>query len=255
MYPRLPPLVTFSTDIFHPLITPLSNYTYTTDIQDNGTVSASDAERLPPGGFSLRHGFANWFGRRNRTASGSTGRAQTPTKPRPGTASVETTPGNRSTPSGDVPAYVQTGTEHVATYDVLRYILSTFDDEAVLDSVPLEAAGNPGAWHAWRTHRKAQGKIFDDEFNRSERADVGTHNMSPSVRQPGDWNWDGVWEDRVKKNIAACLSEAVLYGGASGVDDVVCSFVLFHQDASQLPDADRLHRSDSCQWKRVRSRR
>lgn len=65
-YPNLPPLVTFSTDMFHPLITPLTTYMYTTDIHDSGTVSATDDERLPPGGFSLRHGFPGWFGRGSR---------------------------------------------------------------------------------------------------------------------------------------------------------------------------------------------
>lgn len=64
-YPQLPPLITFASDIFHPLVTPLTTYMYTTDIQDNGTVSATDDERLPPGGFSLRHGFPDWFGRGN----------------------------------------------------------------------------------------------------------------------------------------------------------------------------------------------
>src|ERR1700761_791163 len=68
-YPSLPPLVTFSTDIFHPLITPLTTYMYTTDIQDSGTVSATDAERLPPGGFSLRDGFPCWFGRGARRSA------------------------------------------------------------------------------------------------------------------------------------------------------------------------------------------
>ncbi|KAI1042900.1 hypothetical protein LB505_001027 [Fusarium chuoi] len=53
--------------MFHPLITPLTTYMYTTDIQESGTVSASDQERLPPGGFSLRHGFPDWFGRGRRS--------------------------------------------------------------------------------------------------------------------------------------------------------------------------------------------
>ncbi|PKS09032.1 hypothetical protein jhhlp_003645 [Lomentospora prolificans] len=220
VYPRLPPLVTFSTDIFHPLITPLSNYTYTTDIQDNGTVSASDSERLPPGGFSLRHGFPDWFGRKNRAVSGG-GRAQTPTRPRLGMDSAGTTPDSTPTPAGGEPAYMRTGPPEVATYDVLEYILSTFDDEEVLDSLPLEAAGNPGAWHAWRTHRKTKGKVYDDEPAQAMGEEERLQRSATGIRQPGDWNWDGVWEDRVKKNVAASLSEPVLYGGVSGADDVI----------------------------------
>src|SRR3954468_18567199 len=70
-YPTLPPLVTFSTDVFHPLLTPLTTYTYTTGSSDTDTVSATDEERLPPGGFSLRHGFPQWFGRARRSAASS----------------------------------------------------------------------------------------------------------------------------------------------------------------------------------------
>ncbi|CAI4210674.1 unnamed protein product [Parascedosporium putredinis] len=107
----------------------------------------------------------------------------TPTKPRPEVTSAGTTPDGRSTPAvGDTPGYMQTGGTGVATYDVLKYMLSAFDDEAVLDSDSRAATG---------------------------------------VRRPGDWNWDGVWEDRVKKNITASLSEPVLYGGGNGIDDVI----------------------------------
>lgn len=93
----------------------------------------------------------------------------------------------------------------ILTFEVLSYMGSSFDDENLLDSVPLEAAGNPGAWHAWRTHR-------------------GYHALpegDPAARKPGEWNWEGVWEERVKKNIAASLSEPVLYGGAGAGDDTV----------------------------------
>lgn len=187
---------------------------YTTDIQDNGTVSATDEERLPPGGFSLRHGFPGWFGRgsRSRQTSSQTPTAahnvQTPPRaPRAdgGISSNLSTPTpnskSSSTPGGSVPSFMQTRRRETSTYEVLRYILSTFNDAVVLDSVPLEAAGNPGAWHAWRTHRHPGG--------------------GPDARRPGEWNWEGVWEERVRKGIAASLSEPVLYGGAAGADDVV----------------------------------
>lgn len=87
---------------------------------------------------------------------------------------------------------------------MLGYIRSTFDDQSVLDSVPLEAAGNPGAWHAWAAYRG--------------------HNAAPegepAVRKPGEWNWEGVWEERVQRNIQASLSEPVLYGDVGGDDTV-----------------------------------
>jgi len=128
-------------------------------------------------------------------------------------------------------------------YEVLRYIRTTFDDEEVLDSVPLEAAGNPGAWHAWRTHRIKIGKIVPtpgnkektnwheglsdgEESSSSAGAPGGYQRLAGgtsapmAARRPGEWNWDGVWEVRVKRGIENSLSEAVLYGGSAG-DDLV----------------------------------
>jgi hypothetical protein len=131
----------------------------------------------------------------------------------------------------------------VSTYDVLRYIRSTFDDEVVLDSVPLEAAGNPGAWHAWRTHQVKQGKITpvvegkeksnwhdglsDDEGSPSNsgapdgyQSLAGGTSAPATARRPGEWNWDGVWEVRVKKGVEASVADASLFGASAG-DDLV----------------------------------
>ncbi|KAK3943892.1 hypothetical protein QBC46DRAFT_361628 [Diplogelasinospora grovesii] len=234
-YPALPPLVTFSTDMFHPLITPLTTYMYTTDIQDNGTVSATDEERLPPGGFSLRHGFPDWFGRgsRSRQTSGQQQQQQqqqqhkpdqTPPRSSMAGGSVNSTPqshsgltassasSSTSTPGG---FNGQRGKREVSTYEVLRYIRSTFDDEDVLDSIPLEAAGNPGAWHAWRTYRR---KHLDTAGTVDVKGASGT---APAARRPGEWNWEGVWEERSKRGITASLSDAVLYGNAGAADEVI----------------------------------
>ena len=106
----------------------------------------------------------------------------------------------------------------MSTYEVLRYIRSAFDDEDVLDAVPLEAAGNPGAWHAWRTHRRLPaGKALSGQGE----------GAAATTRRPEEWNWEGVWEERVKRGTAASLSEGVLFGNAGGVDEVVClSFLL-----------------------------
>lgn len=253
-YPALPPLVSFETDMFHPLITPLTTYMYTTDIQEGGTVSATDEERLPPGGFSLRHGFPAWFGRgRKRWQTDGQGQGQgqqqqvqqqqPPTTPRStramggGEESRSSTPNSEiaataSTPSsaggnkddddffdgagdgrpgggvsggdGGAQSYRDVHRRDTSTFDVLSYVKSTFDDDEVLDSVPLEAAGNPGAWHAWRTHR---GHTTVPEGN-------------PAVREPGEWSWEGVWEERVQRNIQASMSEPVLFGNEGG-DEIV----------------------------------
>ncbi|CCC06859.1 hypothetical protein SMACR_00885 [Sordaria macrospora] len=269
-YPNLPPLVTFSTDMFHPLITPLTTYMYSTDVQDNGTVSATDEERLPPGGFSLRHGFPHWFGRasRSRVEHGSGGPGGRPPAsvemtPPPDTRKVQT--GNRSEdgtenvggtdgtseptiePEAKADAAAarnrSSARRDVSTYEVLRYIRSTFDNANVLDSVPLEAAGNPGAWHAWRTHRRQQSAKLTSS-PASVKSDTGssmakidetitsptpsgktetgsTTSPSAAPKRPEEWNWDGVWEERVKRGISTSLSEPVLFGHAGAADEVI----------------------------------
>ncbi|GAW20145.1 hypothetical protein ANO14919_096420 [Xylariales sp. No.14919] len=228
-YPKLPPLVTFSTDMFHPLITPLSTYMYSTDVQSNGTSSATDEERLPPGGFSLRHGFPTWFGRRGRKAAeskqsgGDQTARQTPHRPPPpADLSSGGTPGSRSSAIGQSPGFFETKKDEVSIFSVLHYIRSTFDDEDVLDTIPLDAAGNPGAWHAWRTHRIEKGKEFESPPALDDVTATVTPVTSPgSARKPGEWNWEGVWEERVTKGISTCLSEPVMFGGIGAADDVI----------------------------------
>lgn len=218
---------------------------YTTDIQNTGTVSATDEERLPPGGFSLRHGFPKWFGRASRRVAERLG-------PRGGSLQ---TPGRGSQSGSDV-ASPESGTassysttpgsnkgiarlSNVSIYEVLRYIRSTFDDEEVLGKVPLEAAGNPGAWNAWRTHQIKQGKIqpvvevkergaWHDSLSDGSSTGPpdgyqtisGGTSALMATRRPGEWNWDGVWEVRVKKGIEGSISEAVLFGNLPG-DDLI----------------------------------
>ena len=228
---------------------------YTTDIQDSGTVSATDEERLPPGGFSLREGFPGWFGRASRRSAERARGGSHQTPARGGGTGIES-PGSGGTGSSLSPTPGRTAMENIAgakrnersvsTYDVLRYIRSAFDDAEVLDKVPLEAAGNPGAWHAWRTHRVKTGAIVlpsptdakekstwhdglsDDEGSSGSSGGVpegyqrlaGGTSSPMAARRPGEWNWEGVWEVRVKKGVDASLSEAVLYGNAAG-DDLV----------------------------------
>ena len=268
---------------------------YSTDVRDGATASASDDERLPPGGFSLRHGFPGWFGRGSRAAASSAGgggsvvavnvvdaetgggvglgvglglgggadeggngdedRARgrvrgdalgpgadqgemglvTPTRAvATATGTTPASAASAASSSASVPGYARTGgVREVSTYEVLRYIRSTFDDEEVLDSVPLEAAGNPGAWHAWRTHRRqAVGKPLpvpggaettgaEGEVRAEKAPGPAAAGPAATTRRPGEWNWEGVWEERVKRGIAASLSEGVLYGQAGTADDVV----------------------------------
>ncbi|EPE08682.1 ubiquitin-conjugating enzyme [Ophiostoma piceae UAMH 11346] len=251
-YPDLPPLVTFSTDIFHPLIASLTNHM--SGPQEGGTAHAPDEERLPPGGFSLRHGFPAWFGRGNRSASGRQSQLAPQTPPRPSSfGSAQSTPnsaavspfaknsraaagGSMTSGTGLVtaastptPSYLRTrpAATDISTYDVLDYLRSAFDDPSVLDSVPLEAAGDPNAWHAWRTHQRQQGKVLPEtggdvaSAGSPSSASAQASEVSNPSRSPGDWNWEHVWENRVREGINNSLSDPVLFGSAGAADDVI----------------------------------
>ncbi|KAJ5221934.1 Ubiquitin-conjugating enzyme [Penicillium citrinum] len=250
VYPDLPPLVTFATDVFHPLIVPLTTYTFSTGSASDNPVSATDEERLPPGGFSLRHGFPHWFGRATRkdvasgpssrnasgnhegvnaagnldqTGTGSENRQVSDTLHDSDSVSdkpvdsednnkveeVQETPRVTQVPAVD--QFVQSR-QIVPVSELLEYIRSTFDDEEVLDSLPVEAAGNPGAWHAWKAHRR--GGHAPGDLKRG----------SPQARLPGDWHWDGIWARRVQTEIEASHSDPMLYGNASRAGDDMIRF-------------------------------
>ncbi|KAH0362075.1 hypothetical protein KCU65_g8269, partial [Aureobasidium melanogenum] len=211
-----PPTITFSTDIFHPLVTPLTTYTYTTSDTGADTVHASDDERLPPGGFSLRHGFPQWFGRKKPKSTSQVG------------VGVETVSISERSQSSYGP---------LAIVQILFYMRSAFDTAEVLDKVPLEAAGNPGAWHAWQTHRA---RIIG-AVPRSATPEDGKTPASPTLRQqpggarrPGQWNWEGVWEERVKKGVQASISQQTLFGTTSSNDDLI-NFLNIDIDTSDIP--------------------
>ncbi|KAF2138029.1 uncharacterized protein K452DRAFT_291071 [Aplosporella prunicola CBS 121167] len=198
-YPAVPPLVTFSTDIFHPLVTPLTTYTYTTGSASGDTVSATDEQRLPPGGFSLRHGFPQWFQRPPRS----------PSTPRilPGALSVAPVVHEAGpTPEMDF--------ESPPVVKILKYVQDTFTDEAILDTITVESAANPGAYHAWQSYRETQ-----NTEAQPMKKDAGP--PATRSRRPGEWNWEGVWEERVKKGIQMCTSDAVVHASGEGGDEVV----------------------------------
>ena len=208
-FPSQPPLITFSSDIFHPLLTPLTTYTYTTSATDTETVSASDQERLPPGGFSLRHGFPQWF-KSGRDLQG----AKSPISP----------------------LGLGTSSPTVSVFEILDYLRRAFNDESFLNSIPLEAAANPGAYHAWHAYkaRKLQlSRAVSPQSGMSSKRSSGLENISGTMsgdgdgtlggrgRRPEQWNWEGVWEDRVKRGIQSTMTEQALFGSASAADEMI----------------------------------
>lgn len=195
-FSRRPPTLTFSSDVFHPLVTPLTTYTHTNGAPDAGTVSSAN-DRLPPGGFALRHGFPEWF--------------------------EDGAPDN-GTHNSDIVEGIAERSVHIV--EVLQYLRIVFDTESVLDDVPLELAANTGAWHAWRTYRskftqprKSLSTRDQDVTSLTGKRSISPRQQPGGARRPGEWNWQGVWEDRVRKSIEASVSEPVLFGGDS--EDVV----------------------------------
>lgn len=115
---------------------------------------------------------------------------------------------------------------HIA--EVLQYLRLVFSAPEITDGVPLSSAANPSAWHAWRSHRaKVLGENRAQSPAKSLNGDASSDgSLSPrtaqpgGARRPGEWNWSGVWEDRVRKVIAASRAEGTLFGGG-GAGDVV----------------------------------
>ena len=201
-------------------------------------MSAGDVEgRLGPGAFRLGWGFPHWLqktgtgiGRSsldNASARGL-GVTATPTKQPNYLASLSAsnaqdtgTPksadyGENQEQDPDPTPALDLSDSRTMTLTVLSHVLETFTTPSLLDTLPLSAAGNPSAWHAWRSYR---GLSQSDTRGRSP-ASSPSQNASDrdrsreSPRHPGDWNWDGVFESRVRNCIHESISESTLFGAA-----------------------------------------
>lgn len=95
---------------------------------------------------------------------------------------------------------------------VFRHIQDAFENEDLLDKIPLDAVGDPSAWHAWRAHRG-----LTRHHTERKSPDSPTEDATPSSpKNPGEWKWDGVWESRVNNSIEASISEGALFGNPGG---------------------------------------
>ncbi|KAL8859515.1 MAG: hypothetical protein Q9178_003914 [Gyalolechia marmorata] len=212
-YPDIPPLVIFNTDIFHPLVTPLTTYTYGTSSSSSGAVGATDEEPLPPGGFGLSDAFPHWFGVSKRRTASSVNSSRS--------ASAPVDASERELPEMEVQPSAASMPPRAPIANVLDYVKRSFDDADVLNTLPAEAATNPGAWKAWQAHRcsmQQQGKLGKTS---SDHMDIiqGKQVSNGSRGQPkhsDDWSWEGVWERRVRKGVDASISDQVLFGASGG---------------------------------------
>ena len=236
----LPPSITITTDIFHPLVTPLTTYTYSTGSPSSDPVSASDEERLPPGGFSLRHGFPTWYGRAEKGPDASRGSSRNESSSQNGDENlVDVDTSARSSEHGHLSDHPEVIThihplklnEYPNIVNALQYLKEAFDNETMIDDLPLEAAGNPSAWKAWRAHRRLVPEStdsrskFDDPYDgdpsHSRASNPSRIGIQMQVKQPDEWNWDGVWKERVQKGVISSISDPVLYGNTGSSDGTV----------------------------------
>lgn len=246
-YPNRPPLVTFNADIFHPLLTPLTATATQAQLSSvSGSSPSGAAEQpSPPGALSLKPGFPCWY-----SSSASAEPDPQPPTARPDTGSDDPSEGAAS-PQPDAPPPPSTDLRprhpsQVHVVDLLRYMRAAFSDPHFLDAVPFPAAANPSAWYAWRAHRAPSLASKTPPVNAPDppqpetprkpatplpapatpssarRRDPATPAGRP--RKPGEWNWEGVWEERVRRGVAGSLAEAVLYAGV-GLKDEEIHFV------------------------------
>lgn len=200
-YPEIGPSLSFATEVFHPLLVPLTTYTFAAGALDpNATLSSGDTERLPPGSFNLREHFSDWY--TSKTSQSDTAQ--------PLVAEPLSTRRAGDANGSEVITTQTEGTLRIV--ELLEYVKQAFEDAAFLDSLPLRAAVNTNAWHAWRAHRGLP-RIVSRSISPAS-AESGRTPLSPG-RTPGDWNWDGVWESRVKNAMEESTSDAVLFGSKS----------------------------------------
>lgn len=191
---------------------PLTQYTFSASAVDaSSTVSASDEDRLPPGAFSLRYGFPEWFSRGHLVENKSnTASVTDPDLSRP------LTPGSPVLGSGNGPENYQVAEDRKSIIlKILNHVQNAFENDAMLDSMPLDSAGDPSAWHAWRAHRGMAGRDVRPKSPRSPMIG-GKDEVPASPKHPGEWKWDGVWESRVNNGIEASINESTLFGSTGG---------------------------------------
>ena len=207
-------MITFNTDIFHPLVTPATTYTGF-GIPDYGTQGTPDEQRLPPGGFGLTHAFPHWFGGSERTSASST-------------SSVAQVDPSEHVQMPRTTAAILSPAEHMPTRvsiaHVLDYIKGSFDDSSVLNRLPAIAAVNPGAWKAWQAYQSSIEEPLSGQPNVIEDRRKA-HSSSDRARHPDEWSWEGVWERRVRKGIDASISDQVLFRAGGGADETVSPYL------------------------------
>ncbi|KAF8431122.1 hypothetical protein BGX38DRAFT_1229687 [Terfezia claveryi] len=193
-YPAHPPIITFLSDIYHPLIVPPTPPPPPSSLSTHSSPGKSQPQppaahinynqnisNLPAGSFTLKHGFPNWYSTPSPKTTTSPGSKELP--PNPPLAPLE--PALNSAPS--IPSPSPEKEKNIL--QVLYYLKSVFSSVSVLDDIPPHLAANLGAWRAWRAFREA---------SKAGGAKEESHS---------------VWLERVNGCVTGSQTEGVLYGG------------------------------------------
>ena len=98
-----------------------------------------------------------------------------------------------------------------------------FEDAEALAEIPLDLAANAGAWKAWQAHRTRIRREQNNLNPASKHNDARASSVASVPHRsnvPEEWNWDGVWQERVQNGIKTSISDPVLYGINTGDDPV-----------------------------------
>ena len=187
-YPANPPIITFLSDIYHPLIVPPTPPPTNAPLPAQSSPGKSQPSAahynhnqnvlyLPPGSFTLSHGFPSWHSAPSPKSTISLGGKKLPPQP------------PQESPDHISLSLVSSSSEKEKNIlQVLYYIKSVFSSVSVLDDIPPHLATNLGAWRAWRSFREAD--------------PVGSNNDGKNV-----------WMEKVNSCISGTQTEGVLYGG------------------------------------------
>ena len=238
-YPEVPPVVIFETDIFHPLLVPLTTYSY---VSNNTESSGKDSNvrhelLLPPGGFSLHGMLSQSEGQFHNATMNHVETSNVHTKIASNGFKGANFANSRNASASDVslvPSESQMPQKRrrYVVAKVLYYIKVAFSSYDFLDSILVDDAVNPGAFFAWRSHRLS---TAPDDYNRcQEKAKKPASSQLSATSEinegdspntwSGQWSWDGVWKDRVHKAVQASIADSTLFGSARSDDFVRTRF-------------------------------
>jgi hypothetical protein len=259
-------LLTFHTEVFHPLVVPLTVYTVAGGEGREGMgVSSRDVgEGLGAGAFDASWGMSDSTRHHPTMEQGAEISSQpsssdTPDQP-PTEAPQATRPETERRCASTVSPTNQSAHSPTVTttLSLLSHLHATFTDPSTLDALPPQYAANPSAYHAWRSYRdlpQESPSSTNTNTNTNTSTNINTRTqtrgrspatlpastfssptpdstssnadgrnadrdqqegLESSPRHPRHWNWDGVFESRVRNCIEESNSDFALYGYVPG---------------------------------------